>query len=452
MQPTLRNEFLKNKWRKYPSITTYLQHQLDEGQAICGRVLQISAPQSLQILSEDMYVDVDMRALTDQLDVAREITSILREGDVVFLAGELQEHPRYRGDGQRGYIEAKGIELLTANVLESRPATLSTKMTFARSYEWSLFTQLIRQFFSEMNFIEARTPSLVANPGTEPTLDVFSTEFRMGSRMRKYYLPTSPELHLKKMLAMGWPRIFELKECFRNGEISKHHQPEFMMLEWYRAFSNLDTILHDCFRLLQFLGEKWEFVTKQKVQGLNELEIVTVAELWKRHCDFYLTPTTSKDELIALAKRFQITTALDDSWDDIYFRIFIDKIEPQIGREGPVFVRDYPPSQSALARINDNGWADRFELYWRGLEIANAFHELNDPFEQRERLERDRLEKQRLGKEPLPVDKGFLDALDYGMPPSGGIALGVERLFMAVTGVENLDQARVFTIDAEQIE
>ncbi|HEX4924840.1 MAG TPA: amino acid--tRNA ligase-related protein, partial [Bdellovibrionales bacterium] len=185
------------------------------------------------------------------------------------------------------------------------------------------------------------------------------------------------------------------------------------------------------------------FMHKKLFDGVD---VTSVNELFKTHAEIDLTPASTREELAGACRRLGVHFTEDDGFDDLFNRVFLEKIEPELGRSNPVLVTGFPPSQAALSRLNEDGWADRFELYWKGLELANAFHELNDPREQRRRFDEFLAERARLGKPPVPVDAEFLRSLDYGMPPSVGIALGVERLFLALIGELNLAAARAFPI------
>ncbi|PIS10448.1 MAG: EF-P lysine aminoacylase GenX [Bdellovibrio sp. CG10_big_fil_rev_8_21_14_0_10_47_8] len=310
-----------------------------------------------------------------------------------------------------------------------------TRVAQCHQQKWMQFLSRVREFFVSKGFQEVQTPTLVTCPGTEPFLDLFSTEFKVGSRQQKFYLPTSPELHLKKILALGQRQIFEMRPCFRNGEISERHQPEFWMLEWYRAFSNLEQILQDTLHLLEFVGAEFETWDRK-----------SMAQLFQEHLDFSLTPTTSMGELIALAQKLGLQVEKYELWDDVFYLLFVEKIEPFLNSKNPLIVDRYPPSQAALARLTPDGWGDRFELYWKGFEIANAFHELNDPQIQKQRFEKDLQQKRDLKKEIPPLDTEFIHMLESGMPPSGGIALGLERLFMALHGIERIEEVKMFPI------
>lgn len=304
--------------------------------------------------------------------------------------------------------------------------------------QWGVYVQGLRDFLRSMDFIEVKTPSLVVCPGTEPNLDVFGTELVVGSRRKKLFLPTSPELHLKKALALGAEKIFEMAPCYRNGEITERHQPEFTMLEWYRAYDSLVTIKKDVESLIVHLAKTLQVAPPKKISSYS------VAELFRIYCHFDFQADTTKEEMKDLARKLDVDVHSADSIDDFFFLIFMDKIESQLPDDELIFVEKYPPYQAALARLTPDGWGDRFEVYWKGLELANAFHELNHPEIQRLRSAEDLQKKKDLQKDVVPLDEEFFQCLEAGMPPSGGIALGVERLFMALTNTQRIDHLRVF--------
>lgn len=306
---------------------------------------------------------------------------------------------------------------------------------------WPEFLQLIREFFAAHQFVEMTTPTLVACPGLEPTLEPMVTQVRLGGQEVRRYLPTSPELSLKKLLAQGWQRIFEIRSCFRDGEISDHHEPEFTMLEFYRAYENLDAIEGD----LRALFAKMQVDGWMK-ESLGHWQILTVAELFQKCFQFDLRCDTTREQLIELAEEYRISVSADDSWNDVFHRLWLERIEPWLAEEkAPILVKNFPPSQAALARISAEGWAERMELFWCGLEIANGFQELNDPVEQERRFRADLEEKKRLNKRHSPsIDEEFLQAMRAGMPPAAGIAVGLERLFMAALGIEKIQELKAF--------
>jgi len=392
-----RNQYLENQWIRYPAMP--------ENSDLAGRLESITE-QRIEIQNKGSWPISSKCQFPFQ---------ILEKNDLVAL--EMRE-----GQVQNLTLLAPSLE---------NPVKVSSNQKIQS--QWFEFLANIRKFFAGKTFSEVQTPTLVVCPGTEPFLDLFSTQFQQGRKTKKYYLPTSPELHLKKMLAAGYERIFEIRPCFRNGEISERHQPEFWMLEWYRAYSNLEQILQDTLHLIEFLGGR--------IEGFQRK---TMADLFKEKLNFNLTPTTSIEELKKLGKSLDLKVQDFQIWDDVFYFIFIEKIEPFLNSEQPLVVEKYPPSQAALARLTEDGWGERFEIYWKGLEICNAFHELNDPDVQTLRFQTDLQQKLCLGKEAPPIDQDFIQALLAGMPPSGGNALGLERLFMALTGIQTISDLKVF--------
>lgn len=299
---------------------------------------------------------------------------------------------------------------------------------------WYDYQKMIRDFFVDKKFLEVKTPTLVSCPGTEPSLEVFVTEYVEGSKKQKFFLPTSPELNLKKLISYGAEKVFEIASVFRNGEKTNKHHFEFTMLEWYRAYAQLSSIKHDTIALVEYLSQQMQ------VEAPKETLTFTVAELFKKYCDFDLKPETTEEELKHLAQKLNVDVRDASCIDDYFYLIFMDKIEYQWPEDRLVFVEKYPPYQAALARLDHQGWADRFEVYWRGLELGNAFHELTDPTLQRKRALEDLDKKKQMGKTDISLDEDFFKALDRGMPPSAGIAVGLERLFMALLGIKDISK------------
>ena len=303
--------------------------------------------------------------------------------------------------------------------------------------QWRLFLKAIQDFFCSKGVAYAETPSLVACPGTEPHLQAFETCLNIHKQSKKVYLPTSPEMHLKRLLCQDWTDFFEIKRCYRQGELSRHHQPEMTLLEWYRAFYFLPELIRECYHLLVFLKKK--LFLKASVPPFK---IFTMRDLFKKYLNFSLHPQTSKKELLFLLKAHNLPGQLKDSFEDLFFLIFLNKIEPRLPKQSPVFICDYPPQLRAFARIKDGGWADRFELYWRGMELANGFYEVIDPKEQK-KLFQQHLKQRR---DSVPLDKGLLKLMERGMPPASGVALGLDRLFLAFCQKEDLKEIRLFPL------
>ncbi len=446
---TIRDDYLMTTWPRYPEadpdwldVRTYFRGAHQSSVVVAGRLLQNEFSWQIESGGESLpfLFAAPLHWLRPCPTPATE--SLFREGDLIAIQISKKETDPLAAPIQDELAMAGAVLLLAPNRLPANETSRHERaFTVGRSEQWAKFLNEIRRYFMAQDFIEAQTPTLVPSPGTEPFLDPFSTEWVLGSRQRTLFLPTSPEFHLKQMLSRGWTRIFELKTCFRNGEIGEHHAPEFLMLEWYRAYSNLEAIASDVDGLLQMLAATF-------ARPIAKLKRTTISELFAQSFDgFHLKPSTTREELAALASRKGVAVELDDSFDDVFFRLFLEKIEPQLGREGPLLVSDYPPSQAALSRLGQNGFAERFEVYWRGLELANAFHELNDPFENEKRFAEDAAKKTQLGKAPVPRDENLVRALKAGLPPSGGIALGIDRLFMALFEIATIGETRAFSVE-----
>ena len=310
----------------------------------------------------------------------------------------------------------------------------------------------IREEFRGQGFLEVETPALQVSPGLEPHLVAFRTELCEPGALhrRTLYLHTSPEFTMKKLLVAGVERCFQLARVFRNAERSATHHPEFTMLEWYRANESYTTLMDDCERLLRATGAiaGSEFAWQgRRCDPRQAPERLTVAEAFARETGIDILATApdplqpSLDRLAAAARPLGVVPRPGDRWDDLFFRIFLDHIEPTLGVGRPTILYEYPVSMAALSRpkASDPRVCERFELYVGGLELANAFGELTDAAEQRRRFAADMdLKAARYG-ERYPVDEDFLAALEHGLPPSAGIALGVDRLVMLATGAAQIE-------------
>ncbi len=311
----------------------------------------------------------------------------------------------------------------------------------------------IRRFFAERGFVEVETPALQVSPGMEPHLQAFATELsEPGAGKRRRYLHTSPEFAMKKLLVAGVPRLFQLARCFRDGERSRTHHPEFTMLEWYRAGASYRELMADCEALLRAVlaaaGRERFAWQGNEADPRGSWTYLSVAEAFQRCCGIDLLATApdpaspSLALLAAAAAPLGIAPHPGDEWEDLFFRLFLERIEPTLGVGAPAILYDYPVSMAALARAKpgDPRLAERFELYVCGLELANAFGELTDAAAQRRRFLADQEKKRRRYGETYPIDEDFLAALAAGMPESAGIALGLDRLVMLASGAETIDE------------
>ena len=309
--------------------------------------------------------------------------------------------------------------------------------------------QAVRQFFRDRDFYEVETPALQVSPGLEPHLMAFATELVAPDRQerRPLYLHTSPEFAMKKLLVAGVPRLFQLAKVFRNGERSATHHPEFTMLEWYRANAGYRDLMADCVELLRKAAEatccdtfRW---AGRSADPLAEWQRVSVDDAFRSYADIAILATAGDAAALAEeARRVGVRVAKGDGWEDLFFRIFLDRVEPHLGVGAPTILYDYPVSMAALSRSKpeDPSLAERFEVFVCGLELANAFGELTDAAVQRARFEADMALKEELYGHRYPIDDDFLAALEHGMPESAGIALGFDRLAMLCTGASHIEQ------------
>ncbi|TAL19543.1 EF-P lysine aminoacylase GenX [Patescibacteria group bacterium] len=311
----------------------------------------------------------------------------------------------------------------------------------------------IRKFFAKRGFLEVETPALVATPGMEPYLTPFETELiDPGGRRRRAHLATSPEYALKKLLAAGFERVFELARVFRNREaLGGLHNPEFLMLEWYRAYASYLEIMEDAEDLVRHLAKTVCGRQSFRVRGTTvnlgaSWERLSVAEAFQKYAAIDLEKNLAAAELRKTLRAKGYRPAESERYEDLFFRVFLNEIEPCLGRKSPTILYDYPAELSALARRSerDPRFAERFEIYIGGVELGNAFGELTDPAEQERRLLAEYALRKKTGQRLFGPDQDFLDALRTGLPPSGGIALGVDRLVMILLEKERLEDVRLF--------
>jgi lysyl-tRNA synthetase class 2 len=331
-----------------------------------------------------------------------------------------------------------------------RPDRLGRRLPFLEKRGRIL--RALRGWFEAGGFAEVETPALQTSPGMEVHLRAFATEAEApdGARAR-LWLHTSPEFAMKKLLAGGVPRLFQFARVWRNGERSDLHHPEFTMLEWYRAGAGYEALMDDCEAVLRAAlaasGEQhlaWRGATCDPAQPIERLG---VAEAFRRHAGIDLLATAPDPQapdagaLAAAASAAGVRPRATDTWEDIFFRVMLERIEPRLGFGRPTILCDYPVSMAALSRPKpaDPRLAERFELYVCGVELANAFGELTDPRVQRRRFEADMASKRRLYGEAWPVDEDFIAALEHGLPDCAGIALGFDRLVMLATSAARID-------------
>ncbi len=309
-----------------------------------------------------------------------------------------------------------------------------------------------RAWFEARDFTEVEAAALQVSPGNEAHLHAFATEAigPDGARTPRY-LHTSPEFACKKLLAAGETRIFDFARVWRNRERGALHHPEFTLLEWYRAEEPYETLMDDVYALLALAadtaGAEGFTFRDRTCDPRARPQRLTVADAFERHARVDLLATLAGDgaadrnALASAAAGVGVRVAGDDTWSDVFSRVLVERIEPQLGLGAPTILYDYPTVEAALARrtAHDPRVAERFELYACGVELANCFGELTDPVEQRRRFEAEMAEKARLYGERYPIDEELLAALAL-MPPASGAALGFDRLVMLATGASRVSQ------------
>jgi elongation factor P--(R)-beta-lysine ligase len=280
----------------------------------------------------------------------------------------------------------------------------------------------IERYFDDAGFLEVETPAIVPCPGLDVHLDAIEVLGMRGPR----WLHTSPEYQMKRLLTSGVPGIFQLGKAFRRGERGKLHEPEFCMLEWYRSFADAEAVMRDTEQLVAAVASQLNGSCSVKgLQGSVDVtppwDRLTMAEAFTRFAD----------------------VALDDvlSDEEAYFEVIADQIEPQLGRGRALFLTEFPAPMASLAKLSPTNprVAERFEAYIDGVELCNGFSELTDASEQRARLTRDQEQREKLGRSVYPLDERFLAALEDGIPPSGGNALGFDRLLMLLLGAKHIE-------------
>jgi lysyl-tRNA synthetase class 2 len=308
-------------------------------------------------------------------------------------------------------------------------------------------TRAVRAWFDAQKFTEVETAALQVSPGNEAHLHAFATQaLSIDGQARPMYLHTSPEFACKKLLASGETEIFTLGKVWRNRERGPLHHPEFTMLEWYRANQPYQAIMADCAALLATAAEAAEAdrlrYRSREADPFAEPERLTVAEAFEQYADIGLLAVLNDRAALAdQARDAGVRVAADDTWADIFSRVIVEKVEPNLGHGRATILYEYPSSEAALARPKaaDRRVAERFELYACGVELANCFGELTDAVEQRRRFEIEMDEKEQVYGERYPLDEDFLAALAK-MPPASGGALGFDRLVMLATDAVRIDQ------------
>ncbi|WP_049608752.1 elongation factor P--(R)-beta-lysine ligase [Yersinia mollaretii] len=298
----------------------------------------------------------------------------------------------------------------------------------------------IRRFFADRGVLEVETPTMSQATVTDIHLVPFETRF-VGPGAADgltLYMMTSPEYHMKRLLAAGSGSIYQLGRSFRNEEAGRHHNPEFTMLEWYRPH-------YDMYRLMNEVDD-----LLQQILDCNSAETLSYQQAFQRHLG--IDPLSAeKAQLREVAAKLDLSNVADteEDRDTLLQLLFTVGVEPHIGRDKPAFVYHFPASQASLAVISteDHRVAERFEVYFKGIELANGFHELTDGDEQLQRFEQDNRSRAKRGLPQHPIDMNLIAALKHGLPDCSGVALGVDRLVMLALNAERLSDVIAFPVD-----
>lgn len=302
----------------------------------------------------------------------------------------------------------------------------------------------VRSYFGSHDFLEVETPLLVPSPGLEIHLDAIPA----GGG----YLITSPEYQMKRLLAGGLERIFQVCKCFRGNESGPHHSGEFTMIEWYRANATIEAIIRDTEHLVAAVihavtGDHAARLPGRTVDVSPPWQRVTVREAMSKWAHVEVIGDEPARDMVAKVRAAGIAVADGTAWDDAFFAAFLERVEPEIAKlDRALILEDWPAPLAALARrrADDPNIALRFEAYVGGIELANAFDELTDPVEQRARFEDDQRIRRERNRAVYPIDDKLIAALAEGLPPSAGIALGFDRLVMLATGAASIDHVLTF--------
>jgi len=300
----------------------------------------------------------------------------------------------------------------------------------------------IRDFFRSRGVMEVDTPICSSHATTDPALESLSTSFTGpgAAQGKALYMHTSPEFSMKRLLAAESGPIYQICKVFRDGELGRQHNPEFSLLEWYRPGFDQHQLMDEVAELINYL-----------LPEPLPVERISYAELFQKHLGLdphVYSPEQLREHALQLgvpgAEYLDLTDA--DSWLDL---LLTHCIEPHLGKGGICFVYDYPATQASLARIRPGNTpvAERFELYMEGIELANGFCELTDADEQRWRFELDLEQRRKNGLKHVPMDENFLAALQHGMPDCSGVALGIDRILMLLTGVAHIQDVLAFPLD-----
>ena len=427
---------MQSKSRDYPARVLW-RHQPAASAAsavgevaVRGRLLHFAAGRG-RIADESGAVDLVVKTRAEGVKAGDivELYGIVAEGVIVVNQIRLlvpSDAAWQRGDWARFHANGLGANLrVRAAVLDA-----------------------VHGFFRAANFLAVETPTLVRASAQEEHIQLFATEYQGDKAREPLYLAPSPELYMKRLLGVGFERIYQISRSYRNGESGPQHNPEFTLIEWYRAYASYEEIMADVENLVAYvvesvLGRPSVVRQGRAIDVQPPWERISVRAAFVRWAAVDLDACASAEALFRRAQALGYGSARrGDRWEDLYHKILLEKVEPELAKLGAVHLFDYPRPLAALAKLKegDPAVAERTEAYLGGVELSNGYTELNDPAQQRARFAR--------GAQPggAPADEGFLAAMERGIPPAGGVALGLDRLVMVVAGASCLDEVIAFPL------
>ena len=414
-------------WRHQPAATAAT---VFGAVAVRGRLLHLAEERG-RIADESGEIDFVVQTRVEGI----------KSGDIVELYGTAAE----------GVIDVTQIRLLVpsrADWSQGDWARFHADGLWANMRVRAAVLDAVRGFFRDAGFLAVETPTLARASAREEHIQLFATEYQGNKEAEQLYLAPSPELYMKRLLGVGFERIYQISRSYRNGEMGPQHNPEFTLIEWYRAYASYEEIMADVENLVvhvvgNVLGQSSVIREGREIGLQPPWERLSVRDAFARWAAIDLDACADAESLFRCARALGYGSASrEDSWEDLYHKILLERVEPELAKLGAVHLFDYPRQLAALAKLkeSDPAVAERTEAYLGGVELSNGYTELNDPAQQRERFAR--------GARPggAPADEAFLTAMERGIPPAGGVALGLDRLVMIVTGASCLDEVVAFPL------
>ena len=361
----------------------------------------------------------------------KDICALLREGD--FVSVYIESIKQHSVSVMKYQSKIKNIQSIVLTSIKLTECTLPK--TYTNYKKWLTFITSLRQILHKMGLTPVETSSLVKCPGTEPHLEVFKTKKFIKNKCFSIFLPTSPEMALKKILCQGQTDIYEIKKCFRNDEQGEFNACEFYLLEWYRAHSDWHSLMDEVYEVLKNISKRWNNFPCPPLQKTS------MRQLFKKYLNMDFTLNISRLDFVRKLKQMAIPFPAESSQSDLFHLLFLNGIEPYLDKSAPSVIYYYPLFEKAYARVDAFG-ARRFEFFWHGLELANGFDEVHTAAEQKLRFQADLLERRQIKRSTVPMDTELLKTMQMGMPPTVGVALGLDRLFLILNRLNNIHEIR----------